>query len=147
MLAQSDVVQSVTEYLQRKGYEVSAEVGKNSVSVELAAVRDRDHFLIEAIWETGQPSDWDIIFAVGKLVKRMKMQGVWFHYALAMPKDYFRFLREFELAGVEALGLHLFLVESFYTLTELDHKETVELIKELKAGNVSKLNLWGINYY
>ena len=147
VLAQSDVVESVREHLQRKGYSVSSSVGKNEVSVEMTAVRDQDHFVIEAMWESEQPTDKNIIFALGKLVKRMNETGSWYHYALALPKDYFRFLREFELAGVELLGLHLFLVESFYTLTELDHKETVELIKALKAGNLSQLNLWGINYY
>jgi hypothetical protein len=146
LLSQSDIVESVKEHLKNKGYTVFYVVGKNAVSVEMSATKDRDHFVIEAIWENERPSDKSIIFAIGKLIKRMKERGFWFHYAIAMPKSYFRFLGEFEAVGFELLSIHLFLVESVYTLTVLDPKETLELINELKAGHVSTLNMWGINY-
>lgn len=135
------------ENLEGKGYKVTYVQGKNASSAEITATRERDNFIIEAIWETEHPTDKNLIFAIGKLIKRMKQRGFWYHYGIAMPKQYFRFLREFEVEGFELLDLHLFLVESFYTLTELDPKEGVELIRELKEGNISRLNLWGINYY
>jgi hypothetical protein len=54
------------------------------------------------------------------------------------------FLYLYEVAGFETLKIHVFLVESFNLLTHLDPKETIELIQQLKAGNIVNPDLIGI---
>ena len=76
----------------------------------------------------------------------MKEQGFWIHYGIAMPKSYFKMLKDFEVSGFQTLTLHVFLVESSYLLTHLDPKETMELIQQLKANHIVNPTPWGIDY-
>ena len=130
----NDVIQSVREHLERKGYKVAHSPSKYGASEEIVAQRDKDNFFIEAIGKS-PPNIGDIAYATGRLVERMKQQGVWFHYAVAMPRDYFGLLKDFEVSGVDTLKIHFFFSENIYTVTHLDPKEVIELIKQLKAGN------------
>ncbi len=141
-----DVISSIRQHLEIKGYSVTHQEDKYALSVEITAKKGRETFLIEGIWETDQPPEQSITYAIGKIVKRMRERGAWTDYGIAMPKSYFKALRDFEIAGFETLGVHLFLIESFYVLTHLHKKLTLELIQHLKEGNVSQLNIWGINY-
>jgi hypothetical protein len=141
----NDVVSSVREHLENKGYDVSHSRDEYGISEEILAKRDKDMFFIEAIGESSQNGS-DVIFAIGKLVKRMKEQRFWFHYAIAMPRSYFKMLKNFEVSGFEALKIHFFLVRSFYELTHLDYKETIELIQQLRAGNIINPDLIDIGY-
>ncbi len=74
LLTKTDVIASVREQLENKGYTVSYSVGKYGLSAEILAKRDKDTFLIEAIEETSSQSGQNIVFAIGKIVKRMKEQ-------------------------------------------------------------------------
>ncbi|MGD6806021.1 MAG: hypothetical protein ACQCN4_03585 [Candidatus Bathyarchaeia archaeon] len=132
--------------MRNKGYKVSVMEDKNGQSVELTAHKDRETFFIEGIWETNRPIKQSIQYALSKAAKKMEIHGPWIDHGIAMPKGFFKELKEFETAYFESLKLHLFLVESFYALTHLDAKLTVQLIEHLKANNVSTMNLWGINY-
>ena len=144
MTDREDVVTSVKEHLQDQGYEVSTAHGKYGITIELTAKRDKDTFFIEAIGESNRKGD--IVFALGKLLKRMKAQGFWIHYAVAMPHSYFKLLQDFEVSGFETLKIHVFLVETFYQLKHLDPKETIELIQQLKAGHIINPDLIDIGY-
>jgi hypothetical protein len=146
VLTQADLISSLREHLQRQGFLVSHSIDKDSLSVEIAAEKGREKFLIEAIWETEQVNSKSITFAIGKVVKRMKERGFWINYGLAIPKSYFRLLGEFEAGGFEALNLHVFLVDTFYTLTHLDTKMAVELIEGVKSGDIADLDIWSVNY-
>lgn len=130
----NDVIQSVREHLERKGYKVTHSTSKYGTSEEMVAKKDQDTFFIEAIGKSSH-NGVDIAFAIGRLVERMKQQGVWFHYAVAMPRDYFGLLKDFEVSGIDTLKIHFFFTANIYTLTHLDPKEVIELIKQLKAGN------------
>ena len=145
-LTQGDLATSLRDHLENKGYKVSASKDKYSQSLEVTAIKNREILIIEGIWETLLPAEQSINYAMGKLVKRMKEPDPWIDYGLAMPKNYFKVLREFEVGGLEILKLHLFLVENIYTLTHLNSKETLELVRHLKANNLSTLHIWGINY-
>jgi hypothetical protein len=143
----NDVVLSVTEALRNQGYEVSHSRGKYGVTIELLAKRDKDTFFIEAIGETPSRGGQNLVFAIGKLIMRMKEQGFWFHYGVAMPRNYFKLLKNFEVSGLESLKIHVFLVTSTYlSPNHLDPKETVELIQQLKAGNIINPDLIDIGY-
>ena len=135
---------SVREHLENKGYAVSHSHDEYGVSEEIQAIKDKDMFFIEAIGESSRGND--VVYALGKLVKRMKQQGFWFHYAVAMPRGYFKLLKNFEVSGLETLKIHFFLVRSFYELSHLDYKETIELIQQLKAGNIINPDLIDIGY-
>jgi len=130
------VVNSVRQHLENQGYTVSHSVGEYGVSVEILAKRDKDTFLIDAIGETSARPGPSIVFALGKLVKRMKEQGFWIHYGVAMPKNYYKLLKSFEADAFQMLKIHLFLVDSLYTLTHLDPTETTKMIQLLKAGQI-----------
>jgi hypothetical protein len=130
--------------LQRRGLKVSHSFDKDSI--EFYAEKKREKFIIEGIWETEPPDPKKITYAVGKTVKRMKERGFWIYYGIAIPKSYYRYLSEFEVTGFETLGLHLFLVESFYEVSHLDPKMATELMKDVKTGNITDEQVWSINY-
>ncbi len=67
-------------------------------------------------------------------------------FGIAMPKSYFKLLKDFEVSGIQTLKLHVFLVESSYLLTHLDPKETIELIQQLKANRIVNPTPWGVDY-
>jgi len=130
----TEVAESVRKHLEAEGYEVSVAPGRHSICIDISARRDKDTFFIEALGEKAQPDNQNVIFALGKLIMRMKEQGFWIHYGIAIPRSYLKFLKEFEVSGFEVLKIHVFLVENFYTLTHLDPQETVKLILQLKSG-------------
>lgn len=131
--------------MENKGYEVSSSDDPYGLSVEVSAKKDRDIFLIEAIGD-GPASGKNIIYALGKLMKRMSQVGFWLHYGVAMPKDYFKQLKDFEVGGIETLKLHFFFVDNFYQLTHLDPAQTIKLITELKKGDIATPDLVAANY-
>jgi hypothetical protein len=130
-----EVVNSVRKHLENQGYTVSHSLDKYGISVEMLAKRDKDTFLIEAIGEDSGGGR-GIVYALGKLVQRMTELGFWIHYSVAMPKSYYKLLKDFEVGGFQTLKLHLFLVNSLYMLIHLDPKEIVEMIQQLKAGQI-----------
>jgi hypothetical protein len=146
VLTQSDIISSVREHLQKRGFTVTHSIDEFGLSVEFHAEKDRQKFLIEGVWETEPPDSRSIIYALGKIVKRMKERGFWIYYGIAIPKSYYMFLGQFEAKGFETLELHVLLVESFFVLEHLDPKMTVELIEGVKTGNISDLSLWSVNY-
>jgi hypothetical protein len=132
--------------MENKGYKVSVLEDKKGPSVELTAQKDRETFIIEGIWKTTHPIKESIRYVIDKATKRMVLHGPWTDHGIAIPKEYFRELKEFDAVKFERLKLHLFLVESFYALTHLNSKLTAELIEHLKANDISTMNIWGINY-
>jgi hypothetical protein len=66
----------------------------------------------------------------------MNAKGFWYHYGLARLRSYFKLLKDFEPVGFDTLKVHLFLVGDFLALKHLDGKETLGLIKHLKAGDI-----------
>jgi hypothetical protein len=137
---------SVREHFENKGYGVSTVSGRYGISMDISAKRDKETMIIEAIGESTRPSDQSIIFALGKIVKRMKEQNAWADYGIAIPKSYVKFLKEFELGGIRLLNLHLFIVGSFYSLTHLDPQETTVFMQQLKSGHVIHPNLTDIGF-
>ena len=146
ILTQGDLSTSLRDHLESKGYQVSIVEDRYNQSLEVTAVKNRENLIIEGVWETSLPPEESVIYAIGKMVKRMKEPDPWIDYGLAIPKSYFKVLRNFEVGGLEKLKLHLFLVENIYTLTHLNSKTTRELVNHLKAGNLSTMHIWGINY-
>lgn len=140
-----DVVLSVRDHFARLGYEVSYSDDEQGITFELSAKKARDTFIVEVIGESAHKSR-DIVFALGKLVKRMSKRGFWYHYGLAMPRDYFKLLKDFETVGFDALKIHLFLVGEFLAIKHLDDKQTLELMQHLKAGQIINPDLIDIGY-
>lgn len=64
----------------------------------MIAKKGKDTFIVEAINKSPR-KDADIVLALGKIVKRMGNIGFWYDYGLAMPREYFKFLKDFEVAG------------------------------------------------
>lgn len=145
-LTQGDLATSLRDHLEHKGYQVSISKDNYAESLEVTAVKDRESLIIEGIWETLLPAEQTITYAIGKIVKRMNKPDPWVDYGLAIPKSYFKALKNFEAGGLENLKLHLFIVENIYTLTHLNSKTTLELVKHLKENNLSTMPIWGINY-
>ena len=145
LIDRNDVALSVRQHLENKGYEVSHSEGKYGVTIEIFAKKDKDTFLIEAIGESPR-KDGDIVFALGKLLRKMKEQGFWIHYSIAIPRGYFKLLKDFEVGGFETLKIRVFLVESFYELTHLDPTQTNILIRHLKAGDIVNPDLIDVGY-
>ncbi len=136
LLNEAEVTVSVRQHLENKGYSVSHSLGQFGISQEIFATRDKDTFLIEAIGETSESGEENIIFALGKIVKRMKTQDFWVNYGIAMPRRYFKLLKDFEIFGFKTLNLHVFLVESIPYLIHLTPKETTDLMQQLKEGKI-----------
>jgi hypothetical protein len=136
----NDVVSSVKEHLLNKGYTVTHVADKHGIGAEIQATKGKDTFIIEAIGESSN-SDINLVYTFGKLLKRIKKQNFWLHYSVAMPRSYYKTLKEFEEGSFEALKIHIFLVESFINLTHLDPKETIKLIRGLKTGEIINLDL------
>jgi hypothetical protein len=45
---------------------------------------------------------------------------LWSNNLMAMPKNYYKLLKGFEVGGFQALNLRVFLVDSIYTLIHLN---------------------------
>ena len=82
-IERTDVVMVVREHFENKGYSVSTVSGKY---MDIPAKKDKDTFFIEAIGQTSRLTDQNIIFALGKTVKRIMAQSAWIHYGIAIPK-------------------------------------------------------------
>ncbi len=144
---QAEVIQCVKEHLERKGYSVSASPDGYGIGVDIHANRNTETFLIEVVGETAtRRHGQDIIIAIGEIVKRMKERGTKIHYGIAIPESYVKFLRNFEVSGIQVLELHLFIVENFGLLYHLDTQRTIELIQQLKEGKTVYPSLMDIDY-
>ncbi|MCW4029616.1 MAG: hypothetical protein NWE92_08220 [Candidatus Bathyarchaeota archaeon] len=140
-----DVVRSVRDYFEFQGYTVSTQLGPSGKSEEITATKDKDSYIIEAVGDSATAqlaSDGNVVYAVGKIVKRMKEKGFWIHYGIAMPKSDYKLLRDFEIEGFETLGLHLFLVENLFSLLHLHPQEAVQLLEQLKDIGIVNFNAW-----
>lgn len=135
MLDKHDLVLSVRNFLANNGYDVSYTDGIYDITEELSAKKSEEAFIVEAI-NPSDRRDADIVFALGKIVKRMKNIGILYDYGIAMPREYFKNLKDFEAAGFDALKIHLFLVDDYLALKHLDPIQTVDLIRNLKAGQI-----------
>jgi hypothetical protein len=150
---QTQVIQYVRAYLDKKGYSVSGSHDGYGVGVDIVANRNHEKFLIEAVGETPtrNRSGQDIIIAIGEIVKRMKGKEPKVNYGIALPKSHMKFLKNFEVGGIQILGLHLFIVETFiaepFGLTyHLDTPKVIELVQQLKTGKTVYLSLMDIDY-
>jgi hypothetical protein len=135
LLDKHDIVLSVRTFLVDNGYDVSYADGIYGITEELSAKKGEDNFIVEAINPTPR-KDADIVFALGKIIKRMGSVGIQYNYGIAMPHEYFRYLKDFEAAGFEALKIHLFLVDDYLSLKYIDPSRAAELICNLRAGQI-----------
>jgi hypothetical protein len=101
----------------------------------LSAKKGEQTFIVEAI-NPSDRKDADIVFALGKIVKRMSNIGILYDYGIAMPREYFKYLKDFEATGSDALKIHLFLIDDYLAVKYLDPAETVELIRDLREGQI-----------
>jgi hypothetical protein len=145
---QAEVIQCVKERLEREGYDVSASPDGYGPGVDIYANKNTEKFLIEVVGETPtrSRSGQDINIAIGEIVKRMKERGSKVHYGIAIPESYVKFLRNFEVGGIQVLQLHLFIGVAFGLSYHLDTQRTIELIQKLKAGEAVYLSLMDIDY-
>jgi len=127
MMNQAQVIQCVKEHLERKGYSVSASPDGYGVGVDIDANRNTEKFLIEVVGETRtrNRSGQDINIAIGEIVKRMKERGPQIHYGIAIPESHVRFLKNFEVGGIQVLELHLFIVVTFGLAYHLDASKII----------------------
>lgn len=136
MMDQAEVIQKVKERLERDGYEVWTSRDGRGVGPDIFAMRNHDELVIEAVGETKTRScsGQDIIISLGTIVKRIKEGATETRYGIAIPESFMRFLKEFEVGGLQALKLHLFIVQEFGLVYHLGFQKTVELVQRLKAG-------------
>lgn len=114
---------------------------------DIFAMRNHDELVIEAVGETQtrSRSGQDIIISLGTIVKRIKEGAAETRYGIAIPESFMRFLKEFEVGGLQALKLHLFLVQESGLACHLDSQRTVELVQRLRAREHVSLLLMDIN--
>jgi hypothetical protein len=150
---QAQVIQCVRDYLVKKGYSVSGSPDGYGVGVDIVANKNGEKFLIEVVGETPtrNRSGQDLIIAIGEIVKRMKQKEPKVNYGIALPKSHMKFLKNFEVGGIQILGLHLFIVETFVAEPfglpyHLDTPKTIELVQRLKTGKAVYLSLTDIDY-
>jgi hypothetical protein len=134
-LDKHDIVLSVRAFLAGNGYEVTYADGIYGITEELVAKKGEDTFIVEAI-NPSDRKDADIVLALGKLIKRMSSISVLYDYGVAMPREYFKYLKDFEVAGFNVLKIHVFLVDDYLALKHLDSSQTIELIDNLRAGRI-----------
>jgi hypothetical protein len=140
-LSLTDVVDCVREHLERAGYTVTT-LDNDGIGVSLNAVKNKENFMVEAVGDSESSvssREKEILYAIGELVRKMKERGIWTFYGIAIPKSYFKLLKNFETSGIQLLDFHFFIVENFWSLYHLDSKATIKLIQDLKAGKPEKL--------
>jgi hypothetical protein len=144
---QTQVIQCVKEHLEREGYSVSASPDGYGAGVDIRAKRNTETFLIEVVGETPtRKNRQDIIIAIGEIVTRMKWRGTKIHYGIAVPENYVKFLKNFEVGGIQVLGLHLFIVKTWGLLYHLETRKIIELVQQLKAGKTVYPSLMDVDY-
>lgn len=148
---QTQVIHYVKEYLVKRGYHVSASPDGYGAGVDIDAKRDDEEFLIEAVGETRtRRTSQDIIIAIGETIKRMKEKRSKVHYGIAVPKSHLKYLKDFEVGGIQVMKLHLFVVETisepFGWVYHLDTSKTIELVQHIKTGKTVYLSSMDIEY-
>jgi len=105
---------------------------KNEIGVSINVIKEKENFMVEAIGEDGENSSFiqekKILCAIGEIV-----------HGIAIPKSYFKLLKDFDIGGIQLLDFHFFIVENWWSLYHLDSKATIELIQDLKAGKPERL--------
>ena len=116
---------------------------KNEIGVSINVIKEKENFMVEAIGENGENSSFiqekKILCAIGEIVRKMKNLGLSTFYGIAIPKSYFKLLKDFDIGGIQLLDFHFFIVENWWSLYHLDSKATIELIQDLKAGKPERL--------
>jgi hypothetical protein len=140
-LSIADVMDCVKEHLERAGYNVTT-IHKSGIGANLTGIKDKETFVVQAVG-SGESSnvaqEKEILCAVGEMVRQMKDGSMWTSYGIAIPMNYLKFLKDFEVGGIQLLNLHFFVVETLWSLYHLDSKATIELIQNLKVGKPEDL--------
>ena len=138
-----EVVDSIKNHFETAGYNVSTFPDKFEVGLNLKALKNKEKFLIFAVGENEDNLDIprlkEILFAIGEVLRKMEKRDLWTFYGIAIPKNYLRLLKDFEVAGIELLNFHLLIIENIWSLYHLDTKATIELIQNLKTGKPESL--------
>ena len=149
-LALGEVVDCVKNHLETAGYNVTTLPDEFGIGVNIKALKGKENFTIIAVGEkedsprTAQAKEF--LFAIGESVQKMKKRDIWTFYGIAIPKNYTNFLKEFEIAGIQLMAFHFFIVENFWSLYHLDSKATIELIQNLKADKPESLLFLDIDF-
>ncbi len=138
-----EVVDSVKNHFETAKYSVATFSDKFEVGLNVKATKNKEKFLIFAVGEKEDISDIirlkELLFAIGEVLRKMEKRDLWTFYGIAIPKSYFRLLKDFEVAGIELLNFHLLIVENIWSLYHLDTKATIELIQDLKMDKPERL--------
>jgi hypothetical protein len=149
-LALAEVVDCVKNHLEIAGYNVTTLVDKFGVGVDIKAIKNKENFIIIAVGKNKESAgiiqSKEILFAIGEIVRKMKKRDVWTFYGIAIPKNYFKLLKDFEIDGIHRLDFHLFIVENVWSLYHLDSRATIELIQNLKAFKPESLSNLDIDF-
>jgi hypothetical protein len=146
-LSLADVVECMKGHLERAGYSVTTS-NRCCIGVDLNAEKDKENFIVEVVGDESSSiaQKKEFLSAIGELVRRMKDRSIWTSYGIAIPIDYLKFLKDFEVGGVKLLDFHLFVVETFWSLYHLDSKAVLELIQNLKEGKPESLMYLDIDF-
>ena len=142
-LGLAEVVDCVKNHLEIAGYNVTTLTNKFGIVMDIKAIKNKENFIIIAVGKNkeslGTMQSKEILFAIGEIVRKMKKRDVWTFYGIAIPKSYFKLLKDFEIDGIQRLDFHFFIVENVWSLYHLDSRATIELIQNLKAGRPESL--------
>jgi hypothetical protein len=141
--ALAEVVDCVKNHLEIAGYNITTLANKFGIGVDIQAIKNKENFIIIALGKNKESSitiqSKEILFAIGEIVRKMKKHDMWTFYGIAIPKSYFKLLKDFEIDGIHRLDFHLFIVENVWSLYHLDSRATIKLIQNLKAGKPERI--------
>ena len=148
-LGLEDVIECLKQHLERAGYTITT-IKRHGTGANITAAKNNETFIVESIGEnknlSADTQEKELFSLIGRLVRMMKKDEAWVFYGIAFPKHYLRFLRDFEVGGLQLLDFHVFVVEDPISLYHLNSKNTISLIQNLKAGKPQNLMLLDIDF-
>lgn len=135
MMEEREVRVYVEKFFAKHNYMVSEEKHVHGYKVDVLAEKNDKKYFVECKGDTYLRSH-EIHVMVGQIVSEMHEIGSNIHYGLAIPFSLATYLREFSVAGIKALNLHLFVIgqgdlwkgEVFH----LDAESTMSFIQALR---------------
>lgn len=133
-MEETEVVQAIRSFFESKNWEVicSAHRYESPFEIDIVAEKEGNKYLIQAKGDRVRQEYYQIQYALGQTVAVMHEENTQIHYALALTETVSRDLWKFQVAGLRALNLHVFIVTDYSAVYHLAPEALLEYIKRLR---------------
>lgn len=127
---EKEVVMYMHEYFRSNGWKArNISQSKEHFEIDIQAEKEGVKYIIQTKGDMPSQESFQIQYAIGQVVAEMRETGPNICYAMALPIRVAEKLWKFGIEGINALQLHLFIVESAYLVWHLNPINVIEYIR------------------